>query len=135
MERRKLWRSSGELLENFWAGLQLGKGSTVHRAPLETVAADSWALAGSVCYQGWSLSGHRTGLQQEHRSIGGGKGGHQDWIWLRGCTATKRLLWNRGGFLRKDRMCTFSLKVVFLFWNEKNETVLSGKFVFKVPNT
>lgn len=78
----------------------------VPQAPLETVAADGWALAGCVCYQGWSLSGHRTGLQQEHRSIGG-KGGLSRLDMVEGLHGNKEAIVEQGGFLRKDRMCPF----------------------------
>lgn len=131
VERRKLWRSSGELLGR----VSVGEG--FHNPSGFSWDRSCWWLGPSWIYllptleSVWSQDGFTAGTLV-HRGLGGG--GHQDWIWLRGCTATKRLLWSRGSFLRKDRMCTFPFKVVFLFWNEKSETVSSGKFVFKVQN-
>lgn len=114
----KLWRTSGQVFS--W-----GK---VPQAPLETVAADSWALAGSVCYQGWSLSGHS--LQQEHRSIGGrGDVINTGYGW--GVARQQRGYCGAEGLLEERQDVHFSLKVVFLFWNEKSETVSSGMFVFR----
>lgn len=125
VERRKLWRSSGELLGRF------SVGERFHRLllrPYLLIVGPSWICLLPRLESVRSQDGFTAGT-----SVHRGKGGcHQHWIWLRGLHGNKEAIVEQGGASWGKTGCALiPLMVVFLFWNEKSETVSSGMFVFR----